>query len=329
LGGTHPDALSTLSSRLARLDRQLSPEQKTELRDLANGQPLATLAGKLADAVDPDAHIARARRDHGLSSRQDPTPEQIEAASKAMRKEAAKPFLAAALRKRLLEIRQQLDQIIDELSDDKILHSAYDAKSEERARSLVKSFEDWLRDHKDEIDALEVFYGLRHGKLSFADIKKLAAEIKKPPLNLTVDALWQAYARLEKSAARATGERQLTDLVSLIRHAIRHQQPAPGKVAEKADGSDATDLVPFSDQIQERFLFWLAMQEKEGALFTDEQNEWLSQIVRVISSSLRFEDEQFDYDPWLSAHGGLGKADELFGDQLRPLIDDLNDSLVA
>jgi type I restriction enzyme R subunit len=329
LGGTHPDALSTLSSRLARLDRQLSPEQKTELRDLANGQPLTTLAGKLAEAVDPDAHIARARKDHGLSSRQDPTPEQIEAASKTMRKEAAKPFLALTLRKRLLEIRQQLDQVIDELSDDKILHSAYDAASEERARSLVKSFEDWLRDHKDEIDALEVFYGQRHGKLSFADIRKLAAEIKKPPLNLTVDALWQAYARLEKSAARSTGERQLTDLVSLIRHAIRHQTPAPDKVAEKADAPDAAELVPFSDLIQERYLHWLAMQEKEGAVFNDEQFRWLAEFVRVISSSLRFEEEHFDYDPWLSAHGGLGKADQLFGDQLRPLIDDLNDSLVA
>jgi type I restriction enzyme R subunit len=329
LGGTHPDALSTLSSRLARLDRQLTPEQKSELRDIANGQPLATLAGKLADAVDPDAHIARARKDHGLSSRQDPTPEQVEAASKAMRKEAAKPFLAATLRKRILEIRQQLDQVIDELSDDKILHSAYDAASEERARSLVKSFEDWLRDHKDEIDALEVFYGLRHGKLSFADIRKLAAEIKKPPLNLTVDALWQAYGRLEKSAARATGERQLTDLVSLIRHAIRHETTPTGKVAEKAEVSVTGGLVPFSDLIQERFLFWLAIQEKEGASFSDEQHRWLGEFVRVISSSLRFEEEHFDYDPWLSSHGGLGKADELFGEQLRPLLDELNDSLVA
>ncbi|MEI6605541.1 MAG: DEAD/DEAH box helicase family protein [Verrucomicrobiota bacterium] len=331
MGGTHPDALSTLSSRLARLERQLTPEQKTELRDLANGRPLADLAGKLAEAVDPDAQIQRARKDHQLSAKQDPTPAQIEAAAKAMRKAAAKPFLAPALRKRLLEIRQQLDQIIDELSDDKILHSNYDAASEERARSLVTSFETWLRTHKDEIDALEVFYGIRHGKLTFADIKQLAAEIKKPPLNLTVDALWQAYARLEKSAAKATGERQLTDLVSLIRHALRHDVPPPTSVAQDEGpfAGEPDELVPFSDRIQERYLHWLAVQEQQGAEFTDEQSRWLDAFARVIATSLHFEEELFDYDPWLSAQGGLGRAHQLFGANLRPLIDDLNDSLVA
>lgn len=329
-GGTHPDALSTLSSRLARLDRQLAPEQKAELRDLAGGQPLATLAGKLSDSVDPDAQLARARKDHGLSSKQDPTPEQVEAAAKTMRKEAARPFLAAALRKRLIEIRQQLDQIIDELSDDKILHSGYDAASEERARSLVKSFETWIRDHKDEIDALQFFYGIRHGKISFADIKKLAAEIKKPPLNLTVDSLWQAYARVEKSAGMAAGERQLTDLISLVRHAVR-QSPPPGKVAASTGpySEDDDSLVPFSDQVEGRYFAWLALQENEGAEFSDEQREWLDQFVRVIASSLRFDDELFDYDPWLSGQGGLGRAHQIFGEKLQPLLEDLNDTLVA
>jgi len=330
-GGTHPDALSTLSSRLARLDRQLSTEQKEELRDIAGGKRLSDLAGKLAEAVDPDAHIARARKEHNLSAKQDPTPAQVEAAARKMRKEAVRPFLAVALRKRLLEIRRSLDQIIDELSDDRILRSDYDAASRERARTMVKSFETWLREHRDEIDALQVFYGIRHGRITFADIKALAAEIRKPPLNLTVDSLWHAYARLEKSAAAATGERQLTDLAALIRHAIRHPAPLPRKADEDEAGYDmAPDrLVPFADRIEERYLHWLAAQESAGAEFTDEQRRWLDQFARVIASSLQFEDDLFDLDPWLSAQGGLGKAHELFGERLRPLINELNDTLAA
>ncbi len=329
LGGTNPEALSTLSSRLTRLNRQLTAEQKGELRDLAKGRSLSDLAGKLAEAVDPDAQATRARKDYGLSAKQDPTPEQVEAAGKAMRKEAAKPFLQAGLRKRLLEIRQQLDQVIDELSDDKVLHSDYDAASEERARGMVKSFETWLRDHRDEIDALEAFYSRRYGTLKFGDIKKLVAEIRKPPLNLTVDSLWQAYQRLEKSAVRGTGERQMTDLVSLIRHALGQSPDSSGKVADELEVVEDRELVPFGDRVQEHFLLWLAVQEREGAAFSEEQQRWLGEIVRVISSSMRFEEEHFDLDYWLHSHGGLGKAHELFGEKLQPILEDLNDTLVA
>ncbi len=46
-GGTDPDALTTLAGRLARLQREFSPDQLAELRDLAGGKSFPDLAHDL------------------------------------------------------------------------------------------------------------------------------------------------------------------------------------------------------------------------------------------------------------------------------------------
>src|SRR2546430_249610 len=61
LGGTDPEALTTLAGRLARLQREFSPAQLAELKQLASGKSLSALAAGLANACDPDAQIAKAR----------------------------------------------------------------------------------------------------------------------------------------------------------------------------------------------------------------------------------------------------------------------------
>src|SRR5947208_6680337 len=53
-GGTDPDALTTLASRLARLQRDFSVDQLAELKTLANGKGFPELAGDLLKACDPD-----------------------------------------------------------------------------------------------------------------------------------------------------------------------------------------------------------------------------------------------------------------------------------
>src|SRR5205807_2483326 len=53
-GNREPDVLSTIAGRLARLDRQLSKEDRKELEELAGGATLRELTGALVEAVDPD-----------------------------------------------------------------------------------------------------------------------------------------------------------------------------------------------------------------------------------------------------------------------------------
>jgi hypothetical protein len=54
-GNREKDVLSSLASRLARLDRQLNHEDQRMIADLAGGQSLSAITRGLVDALDPDA----------------------------------------------------------------------------------------------------------------------------------------------------------------------------------------------------------------------------------------------------------------------------------
>jgi type I restriction enzyme, R subunit len=99
-------------------------------------------------------------------------------------------------------------------------------------------------------------------------------------------------------------------------------------------------LEPFAESVTTRFNEWLmdkaqahAQQstinnQPAGPVFTPEQLSWLNLIRDHIATSLSIEPDDFDYAPF-SQRGGLGKAHQLFGDKLLPLLDELNQTLAA
>ena len=93
----------------------------------------------------------------------------------------------------------------------------------------MQSFEKYLAENKDEIDALQFFYSVPHKKrLRFKDIQALANAIESPPRSWTPEKLWRAYETLEKDKVRgASAQRLLTDIVSLVRFAL-HQDGRAG-----------------------------------------------------------------------------------------------------
>ena len=60
-GNRDEDVLSSIAARLARLDRELTPNDRTALVETANGQTLAAIAGDIVSALDPDRHVEAAR----------------------------------------------------------------------------------------------------------------------------------------------------------------------------------------------------------------------------------------------------------------------------
>ena len=62
--------------------------------------------------------------------------------------------------------------------------------------------------------------------------------------------------------------------------------------------------------------------------FTEEQVRWLEAICDHIAGSVSMEMGDFQYAPF-NQQGGLGKAYELFGDELEGLLEELNLELVA
>ena len=91
---------------------------------------------------------------------------------------------------------------------------------------------------------------------------------------------------------------------------------------------DAT-LEPYRETIERRFDIWLNEQEqRRGKLFNIEQRQWLVYMRDTIANSLTIEREDFNYGE-LFKHGGLGKASELFGNDLATILQELNERLAA
>ncbi len=310
-GNREPEALSSLASRLARLDCQVTKDDRKLVEQLNEGNPLSLITGALVSALDPDVQIEAARKATGLEN---PPPEEVQKAGATLLEEAAKPIAAnPALRNKLIEIKKSYEQTIDMVSKDQVLEAGYSVAAQEKARSIVESFETFIRENKNEITALRVLYSRPYKqRLTFKQIKELADTIQRPPRAWAPELLWQAYEKLDRSKVRSSGGKLLTDIVSLVRFAL-HQEG---------------ELRPFQEQVDERFSGWLAQQETSGRKFTEEQRQWLGLIRDHIASSLAIETEDFEYVPF-AQHGGLGRAFQVFGQDLAPLMNELNEVLAA
>jgi type I restriction enzyme R subunit len=310
LGNTEPDVISSIAGRLSRIEKRLSREEKEEIKKINNGQGIKDLMAALVQSIDPDRHIESAKTDFGNDA---PSEEQIKQASNKIIKEAVKPLHNPELRKKIIELHKTLEQTIDIISKDEVVAAGFDADALEKAQKTVTSFEQFIKEHKDEITAIQILYSRPYkARLRFEDIKALSEVIEKPPYLWRVDRLWDAYAALERSKVRgASSQRILTDLVSLIRFAIRHDE-----------------LEPFSEHVHERFNKWIILQESAGKKFAPEQIRWLEMIRDHIVANLSIEKDDFNYVPF-AQEGGIGKAYQLFGEQLWPLLDEINEALAA
>jgi type I restriction enzyme R subunit len=312
-GERHPDVISSVASRLARIDRQLARDDRLEVEQLV-GKPITGLISDLVKALDPDVQLSAAR---AATGKDEPAKEETAAAAKSLLNEAVRPIVAnPRLRLRLIEIRKSYEQIIDTISRDKVIEVGFDASARQKAEVLVKSFAEFIEKNKDQITALQVLYSRPYKqRLRYEQIKELANAIKKPGDGLRAmdpQKLWQAYEALDKSKVRGSGGQVLTDVVSLVRYAIHEQ----------------SELHPFRDDVEARFANWIESQRRHGVSFTDEQMLWLEAIREHVGTNIEIDKDDFDNVPFVQ-WGGLGKAYQLFGDKLQPLLNELNEVLAA
>ena len=296
-GNRDPDVLSSIASRLTRLDRRLTPNDRTAIEDAAGGRPLASIVGGIVAALDPDAPDAA------------PAQHRLE--------EAAHPIAAnPRLRNLIIAVKKSYEQIIDTVSQDQLLEAGPAGAVQERALRLVRTFEQFLNEHKDEIEVLQILYSKPYAVgLSLKQVKALAGMIEKPmdgSPRATPDQLWQAYARLDAAHVRGSRTEVAADLVNLVRFALRQRG----------------ELMPRRTEAHDRFASWLDEQQRTGAAFNTEQLRWLEAIRDHIAASLAVEPDDFDLAPFV-IWGGLGKAQEVFGERFLPLVAELNEVLAA
>jgi len=313
-GNRDADVMSSIAARLARLDRELTPNDRTALIETARGQTIAGIAGDIVTALDPDRHIEAAR---ALSGAAEPTEEHIAQARKQILQEAAKPLATnPALRNLILSVKKSYEQIIDTVNQDSLLEAGPAEAVRERALRMVQSFEQFLRDHKDEIEVLQILYSKPYAVgLSLKQVKALGTLMEKPvdgSPRISADQLWLAYERLDSKHVHGSRTEVAADLVNLVRFALKQKD----------------ELVPRRAEVESRFAAWLSKQQSAGTVFPLDQLRWLEAIRDHIASSLSVEPEDLELDPF-SQWGGLGRAQLIFGDQFMPLLSELNEVLAA
>jgi type I restriction enzyme R subunit len=313
-GNREPDVLSSIASRLSRLDRQLTPNDRTALNDAAQGQPLCAIASEIVSALDPDRHVEAARVANDTN---EPTEEQIALARKQLLQQAAKPLSGnPGLRNLILSVKKSYEQIIDTVNQDQLLEAGPAEVVLERALRMVQTFEQFIRDNKDEIEVLQILYSKPYAAgLSLKQVKALASILEKPmdgSPRATPDQLWHAYQRIDSSHVHGSKTEVAADLVNLVRFALKQKD----------------ELMPRRSELEERFSGWLKQQQSAGVSFTADQLRWLQAIRDHIAASLAVDEDDFDLDPFVQ-WGGLGKAQQVFGDRFFPLLSELNEVLAA
>lgn len=319
LGNREPDTLTTLAARLARLERALDESGKQEVAKLTGGKSLGEISRGLLDAVDPDKIAATAAGRDGAPppsvSYVEPSPAEIKAAVEKLVNDSAAPIATnPELRKKLADLQRAAEQTIDTVSKDTVIFAGADGKSTLDADKVTRSFRNYLETNRAEITALQLLYSRPYKqRLTERMLKELEKKLRDEHASWTEDNLWNAFAATAPAKVKGRSQAgRFADLVSLVRFSLE-QQPV---------------LEPFAESVNERFNEWLMDKAKAGVKFGSEQLGWLNLICDHIATSLSIEPEDFDYAPF-SQRGGLGKAHQLFGEQLPKLLDELNEVLTA
>jgi type I restriction enzyme, R subunit len=302
------DETATLASRLARLSRELTPIENAELAALA-GTPLQEITQQLVKIADPDT-LAGVIENAPLDKdgKKDTKKAMSDFIEQIITPIASNP----QLRQRILEIRLSHDLIFDEGNKDELL-DARGVVDTSKAKSLVESWIKYIEDNKNEITAIQMLYSKpKNVSITYKEIKELAERIRRPHPTWTVDVLWNAYLALEPTKVRKSAVHTTTDLVSLVRFTL-------GQMSE---------LVPYAQLVEERYVGWLLQQENLGVKFTDNQKWWLDRIKDAISQSAHFDVKDLELSPF-TERGGSSGVEAALGNSVTQIIESMNMELAS
>lgn len=299
VGNTQEEILSTLASRLLRLEKQISAKEKEKFEDLTHGQSITQVAKELLAAHDPD---------------------RIENLSEEKRQEivdaAVECFMSPELRHFIVDVRKKYDQIIDTVNIDEVVKTGFTTDLAAAAEKTILDFRAYIEAHKTEITALQIFYGqpFRRRELTYKMIKDLCERILADKPTLAPLKVWRAYEQLAASPVGATGsaKNELIALVSLVRYIC---------------GIDEV-LSPYDKTVDRKFQEWVFNKQSGKLKYDEEQMAWLRMIKDFVANSFHIEKDDFDLSPF-NARGGLGKMWQLFGEGTEKILDELNEVLAS
>lgn len=309
LGARDEDALTSLASRIIRLNSQMTASERKAFTETV-GMPAGNLAEKLLDAFDEDVLTRTAQTQFGCET---PTPEQYAQVQREAIAEAVRPFHDPNVRDFVENVRRSHEQIIDNVNIDSVVFAGFDAQQEKNAQRVIQTFRDFIEANKDEIIALRIIYSQTYKDRPMVINKLQSLYEKLKAQGITIDRLWDCYAIAKPDRVRGKGTlRQLADLIAMIRFEMGY----------------GDNLQPFAETVNYNFMRWTLKRNAGSVHFTDEQMEWLRLIKDHIAVSLSIEPEDLELNPF-DHKGGLGRFYEVFGEEYQKILDEMNIELVA
>ena len=177
----------------------------------------------------------------------------------------------------------------------------YKGFSIEEAKNTTEAFEEFCRDHSDEIEALRIIYNNEGEPITYPMLKDLENKLKMANNHFTSKQLWNSYAILNPNSVRRSTTKEesdaLTNIIQLVRYAFQQ--------IGRLDSAVATS--------KQYFNLWLGQNQR---VITDKQREVISRIVDYIASNgactvkdIR-EDDATNAAQMIRAFGNMQKADD-------------------
>lgn len=173
--------------------------------------------------------------------------------------------------------------------------------SVEEARSTTDAFEEFCKEHADDIEVLRILYNNEGEPITYFMLKDLENKLKMENNRFTSKQLWNSYAIINPTTVKRTSLKEeseaLTNIIQLVRFAF-HQ-------IEKLDC-----LVTTAKQF---FNLWCGQHQRD---ITDKQKAIIGKVVDYIASNgactvkdIR-EDDKTQAAQMIHAFGNMQKADE-------------------
>ena len=310
------EEVSTLAARLAKLDIQMTDEERAEIQRLSGGLELTEIVHGMVDAVSADRQLEVRE----AAERAGRNPER---AVRDLIEQAVQPLAAQPpLRARLLEMRRAKDILYDENGTDELLRAGAAVEDKETATATVRDWRRYIADNRDEIAAMSLAFSAGSDippGVAMNRLKDVARSIARPPRAWTPDRLWKAYEKVGEAVIdEARRKHTASDLLALLRY-------------ELAGGAErgAPAPRPYEELVRERYQAWLARQEQMGTQFTERQRWWLDRIAAATAKRVRFDTADLDYAPFTSHNGTDGFIAEFGGTRAEHIITELDRELSA
>jgi type I restriction enzyme R subunit len=326
MGHRDEDMLTTLANRLMRLDKQINEKERTAFAEKANGKTITQVVKELLNAYDPDTleNLEQQVKGENVGAAPDLIHATFKALHEAMVEQATAVFNDYELRNYVIDVRKKYDQTIDHINPDEIVKIGWVKDHAAAAQNLIMEFTQWIEANKNEITALQIFYGqpYRRRELTYKMISELFERLTQEKPVIKLGQLWDAYATQEDHEAEG----------KLVKRLPRSEKPKQElmllvSILRKAIGVDEW-LNAYDSTVDRNFQEWVFKKQAGALKFTEEQMQWLRMIKDYVAASFHIEKDDFDLSPF-NAQGGLGKMWQLFGEQTDEIINELNEALAA